>query len=93
VQRFEAGELKKAVACFEEALRASPSLTAAWRYLGKCHCELDADDEAIVCLETAVQHDPYCLDSLLQLGVSYVNEMDALRAGRSLKAWFQNNPK
>ena len=93
VDAFTAGDLKRAVSCFEEVLRNEPSRTDAWRFLGKCHCELDADDQAIICLETAVQHDPYCLESLLQLGVSYVNEMDTVRAGRSLKAWIKHNPK
>jgi peroxin-5 len=93
VECFQNGEVKRAVSCFEEVLRTTPSRTEAWRFLGKCHCELDADDQAIVCLETAVQHDPYCLESLLQLGVSYVNEMDTVRAGRSLKAWIKHNPK
>jgi len=60
--------------------------------LGKCHCEGDEDDKAIVCLEQSVERDPYCLDALLTLGVSYVNEMDLDRALKNLKAWVVNNP-
>ncbi|CAM9364222.1 unnamed protein product [Heterosigma akashiwo] len=53
---------------------------------------MDHDDRAIACLEAAVRHDPYALDALLHLGVSYVNELDPERALRNLKAWVEHNP-
>jgi Tfp pilus assembly protein PilF len=37
--------------------------------------------------------DPYSLPALLALGVSYVNELDSVRALQNLKAWVEHNPK
>ena len=64
----------------------------AWRWLGAAHQEQDEDRKAIACLERAVEHDPYNLDALLALGVSYVNELDQERALKNLRAWVQHNP-
>ena len=57
------------------------------------HAENDEDKRAIACLERAVEHDPYSLPSLLALGVSYVNELDSVRALQNLKSWVEHNPK
>ena len=93
VRCFEGGDLTSAVSCFESVLHVDDTHTAAWRYLGRTHQELDADTDAIVCLEHCVHHDPYDLDSLLKLGVSYVNELDEERMTRSIKAWVAGNGK
>jgi len=92
IRHFNAGELTQAISCFEEEVRRNVDNAEGWRYLGKCHCEGDEDAKAIVCLEHSVERDPYCLDALLTLGVSYVNEMDLDRALKNLKAWVVNNP-
>ena len=91
VRLFESGSLRPACHCFESVLKSSPQHAPSWRYLGLSHQELDADEDAIICLEHAVASDPYDLDSLLSLGVSYVNEMDISRMGRSLTAWVAGN--
>lgn len=57
------------------------------------HAENDEDKRAIACLERAVDHDPHSLPTLLALGVSYVNELDSVRALQNLKAWIEHNPK
>lgn len=61
--------------------------------LGVCHAENDEDRKAIVCLQKAVEQDPYNLDALLALGVSYVNELDHENALKTLQSWVQHNPK
>ena len=61
--------------------------------LGQSHAEHDEDRRAIVCLERSVAEDPYNLDALLALGVSYVNELDSGRALRNLRAWVTHNPR
>ncbi|EWM20982.1 peroxisomal targeting signal 1 receptor, partial [Nannochloropsis gaditana] len=55
--------------------------------------ENDEDKRAIACLERAVDQDPHSLPALLALGVSYVNELDSVRALQNLKAWVEHNPK
>jgi hypothetical protein len=57
------------------------------------HAENDEDKRAIACLERAVDQDPHSLPALLALGVSYVNELDSVRALQNLKAWVEHNPK
>lgn len=34
----------------------------------------------------------YNLEALLNLGVSYVNELDSVRAIKNLRAWIAHNP-
>jgi peroxin-5 len=60
--------------------------------LGMSHQEHDEDRKAIQCLERAVEEDPYNLDALLALGVSFVNELNSERALRTLKTWVEHNP-
>lgn len=92
-QLLGAGRVGEAILALQAAVQRTPEQQAeAWRLLGQCHAEHDQDREAIACLQRAVDHDPYNLDALLALGVSYVNEMDYGRALRVLKAWVQHNP-
>jgi peroxin-5 len=94
MKQFNAGNLKEAIHAFEmEIQHLNPDNATAWRMLGRCHAENDMDREAIVCLEQAVDRDPYSPEALLALGVSYVNELNHARAIETLKAWIQNNPK
>ena len=39
-----------------------------------------------------MEEDPYNLDALLALGVSYVNELSSEAALRTLKLWVEHNP-
>jgi peroxin-5 len=90
---FELGNIKEAIRAFElEIQQVNPDSATAWRMLGRCHAENDMDKDAIVCLEHAVDRDPYCSEALLALGVSYVNELNHGKALESLKAWITHNP-
>ncbi|RQX75839.1 tetratricopeptide repeat-containing protein [Toxoplasma gondii CAST] len=50
-----------------------------------------SDADAIVCLKKGHEVDPYNLDSLLALGVSLTNELDAPQALRNLRDWLANH--
>jgi peroxin-5 len=93
-QHFHEGNISQAIHCFEAELLlpSTDNAVMAWTMLGKCHAENDQDRQAIACLERAIDIDPYCLEALLALGVSYVNECANPRALRTLQAWVQNNP-
>lgn len=94
LREFNAGNLKEAVKAFEIELQyCNGDNSAAWKMLGRCHAENDMDREAIVCLEQAVDRDPYSPEALLLLGVSYVNELNHAKALKNLKAWITHNPK
>ena len=94
LKQFQEGNLKEAIYSFEMELQhKNPDNATAWRMLGRCHAENDQDPEAIKCLEAAVDRDPYSPESLLALGVSYVNELNHEKALENLKGWFTHNPK
>lgn len=94
MRRFENGDLKEAIRLFETELQANdPDNSTAWRMLGRCHAENDQDREAILCLENAVDRDPYCAKAMAALGVSYVNELRHKEALAILKDWITRNPK
>lgn len=90
---FNEGELKEAILAFQAVVEKDMGNSEAWRMLGVVHQELDEDRKAITCLENAKEQDPYNLNALLELGVSYVNELDQKKALANLKSWVQNNPK
>jgi len=93
MKHFQEGNMSDAILCFESELRNVDGDNAdAWMMLGKCHAENDEDRKAIVCLENAVDRDPYSSEALLALGVSYVNELDHQRALRHLYNWVTHNP-
>ena len=93
IQQFSDGNIAEAILSFEMELQLNdPDSSSAWLMLGRCHAENDQDREAIACLETAVEKDPYSLEALLALGVSYVNELNHVKALTVLKSWVHNNP-
>ena len=94
IENFNAGNMASAIRNFELELQVNdPDNSTAWRYLGRCHAENDQDREAIVCFETAVERGPFNPESLLALGVSYVNELNHAKALEALKKWVTMNPK
>lgn len=94
MRHFRQGHVRQAIRCFETQLQhCNNDDSRAWRMLGKCHAENDQDREAILCLEQAVDRDPYNTDALLALAVSHVNELNHQRALSNLKAWITHNPK
>ena len=48
----------------------------AWCFLGKCNAENEIEDQCIAALNRSIHLDPYCLDSLLMLGVSHTNDLE-----------------
>ncbi|OWZ19447.1 Peroxisomal targeting signal 1 receptor [Phytophthora megakarya] len=93
VEFFKSGHLDDAILAFEAEVQQHSDNSEAWRMLGECHAENDEDKSAIICLERAVEEDPYNLSALLALGVSNVNELNPQGALKTLKAWVQHNPK
>lgn len=87
------GRVADSVRAFEAVLQSEPEHAGAWLMMGKAHAELDDDQRAIQCLERAVEADPYSLEALLALGVSYVNEQREDLALANLRAWVQHNPR
>lgn len=93
LQYFDEGNISEAILCFESTLRnIDPEHADAWRMLGKCHTENDEDQKAIVCLLRSLERDPFSPETLLALGVAYVNELDHERAIETLKNWVANHP-
>lgn len=93
MQHFKNGNIAEAILCFESELKnVDMDNSDAWLMLGKCNAENDEDRKAIVCLENAVERDPYSSEALLALGVSYVNELNHENALNHLKNYVTNNP-
>lgn len=93
MQHFDEGNISEAILCFESTLRnIDPEHADAWRMLGKCHTEHDEDQKAIVCWLRSLERDPFSPETLLALGVAYVNELDHERAIKTLKNWVANHP-
>ena len=91
VQLFQQGRLDEAVLAFEAELRHNDS-SDVWRWLGSTHAENDEDQTAIICLERAVQRDDQNLEALLDLGVSYTNELFQDEAMKYLELWMRKHP-
>ena len=51
----------------------------AWRYLGQAQAENEGETQAIAALLKAVSIDPYNLEALMMLGVSYTNDLEEVR--------------
>jgi len=93
MRHFGDGNISEAILCFESTLRnVDPEHADAWRMLGRCHAESDEDSRAIVCWLRSLERDPYSSETLLALGVAYVNELDHERAIESLRGWVANHP-
>ncbi|KAL7550491.1 hypothetical protein ACHAWF_013713 [Thalassiosira exigua] len=93
LRHFEEGNISEAILCFESALRnVDPDHADAWRMLGRCHTENDEDRRAIACWHRSLERDPFSPETLLALGVAYVNELDHDRAVESLRGWVANHP-
>jgi peroxin-5 len=92
VALFNAGRLKEAIAAFEAAVQKDTNHAEAWRYLGQANAENEAEAGAIAALLKCIELDPYNLDALLMLGVSYTNDLEEARALKYLKTWLLNNP-
>ncbi|KAL7539899.1 hypothetical protein ACHAXR_009698 [Thalassiosira sp. AJA248-18] len=93
LEHFDDGNIPEAILCFESTLRnIDPEHADAWRMLGKCHTENDEDNKAIACWHRSLERDPFSPETLLALGVAYVNELDHERAIETLRGWVANHP-
>eukprot|EP00548_Thalassiothrix_antarctica_P018206 CAMPEP_0194187236 /NCGR_PEP_ID=MMETSP0154-20130528/49960_1 /TAXON_ID=1049557 /ORGANISM="Thalassiothrix antarctica, Strain L6-D1" /LENGTH=534 /DNA_ID=CAMNT_0038906793 /DNA_START=126 /DNA_END=1727 /DNA_ORIENTATION=+ len=93
IQEYENGNITAAVKTFETLVQLQDENNAkAWYFLGKCHAESDFDTQAIACLERSVERDPFSPETLLALGVSYVNEINHNAGLKKLKEWITHNP-
>ena len=93
MEKFNQGAIAEAIEAFQAFVESdTEDPSEGWRMLGLSHQEHDEDRKAIQCLEKSVEEDPYNLESLLALGVSYVNELNSERALRTLKLWVEHNP-
>ena len=92
VQLFREGKLKEAILAFESVVQAVPDHADAWSYLGEAQAHNEEENNAIAAFLKCVSIDPYNLKALLQLGVSYTNDLEESRALNYLKTWLQNNP-
>jgi peroxin-5 len=93
MELFKEGEVNEAVLVFEAVVKQDADAVESWRMLGLCHCELDNDKVAIECFKRAVDIDPYNIEALRDLGTSYVNELNSIRALETLRAWITHNPR
>lgn len=85
------GDLFGAIEALEEALKRNET-SEGWRRLGSILAEADDDERAIDCYTRAVRADSHDLQSLLNLGVSYTNELDKVRALVYLRHWIASHP-
>lgn len=90
---YQEGNLRDAIYAFEAGVQRRPENDECWRYLGSCHAENDEDKQAIVCLQKAIDCDPYNLCGLLSLGTCFVNELDSENALKMLRSWVTHNPR
>ncbi|GJQ08923.1 hypothetical protein GpartN1_g714.t1 [Galdieria partita] len=90
---YAEGDLRNAMLAFEAAVRAEPSNAKCWFLLGRTHTEMDQDNPAIICLRRSIEVGGEVADALLELGVSYTNELNHSQALAYLKRWLETQPK
>ena len=62
------GNRKKAIACYEQAIKLQPHFSDAYKRLGQLFQEIGKPKNAIACYQTAVRHNPQDVDFYLNLG-------------------------
>jgi tetratricopeptide (TPR) repeat protein len=92
MELYKEGKITEAILVFEAAVRIDTQTSDGWGMLGTCHSEHDDDKSAIRCFQKSLENDQYHLDSLLSLGICYVNEANSVQALECLKAWVAHNP-
>ena len=100
VALYAAGKLQEAILAFEAAIQQQEraqtakqwDLSNCWRLLGTCYAENDDDSNAILALLKAVDADHSNLEALLELGVSFTNEVEESEALKFLYSWLQHHP-
>lgn len=90
---FDAGNLSSAILALEAVVKQNPNDADSWRLLGQCHAENEEESQAIAALTQAISLDPYNLEALLLLSVSYTNGLEQARALNLLKNWLERSPE
>ncbi|GJD10480.1 Peroxisome biogenesis protein 5 [Galdieria sulphuraria] len=90
---YAEGDLRNAMLAFEAAVRTEPNNAKCWFLLGRTHTEMDQDNPAIICLRRSIEVGGEVADALLELGVSYTNELNHSQALAYLKRWLETQPK
>eukprot|EP01094_Clydonella_sp_ATCC50884_P010888 TRINITY_DN20707_c0_g1_i1.p1 TRINITY_DN20707_c0_g1~~TRINITY_DN20707_c0_g1_i1.p1 ORF type:complete len:451 (-),score=113.27 TRINITY_DN20707_c0_g1_i1:448-1683(-) len=91
MELFHAGKLAEAILAFEAVVQKNPENSDAWRWLGTAHAENDEDKVAIVALQRSLAADGSNIEALLDLGVSYTNELVQGQALQYLKEWLRHH--
>jgi hypothetical protein len=84
VKLFKDGRIKEAILAFEATVKKQEDHADAWAYLGEAQAQNEEENNAIAAFLQCVAIDPYNLKALLQLGVSYTNDLEEVRT--SLRA-------
>jgi len=100
VKLFREGTLDEAVLAFEAHLQKimgksnidNVNTSDTWRWLGTAHAENDQDKLAIKCLIESVKADRENLEALVDLGVSFTNELEKSQALTHLELWLSRHP-
>jgi len=86
------GQLLQAISVFEAVVSKESTNALVWRYLGKCHQDNENDALAIASYLKCHELDPYDLEALLALGVSFTNSLNSDSALNYLRQWLANHP-
>ena len=78
--------------CLEAEVQKNAPNHEAWKILGQLYQESDQDEKAILAFKEAHEKDPYDLDSLLALGISFTNELSEQDAFSYMHQWLKYNP-
>ena len=70
------GKLIQAIEAFEACIYIDQEHADAWAKLGQARAENEDETAAIAALLKAVELDPYHLQALMMLGVSYTNDLE-----------------
>ena len=82
----EKGDVAKGHAILEDLRRQHPSYHTVLYAIGVCHCVKGETDEAIACLERAVEICPLLAHAHYNLGSSYCKKVDLEKAVNAYKA-------
>jgi peroxin-5 len=103
---YHSGHLQTAILSFEAILQRQNAVTGgrgeeeeensfvsqSWRMLGLCHAENDQELNAIHCLQSALELDPYASDVLPVLATCLFNEQRSVDALETVRQFLQTSP-
>lgn len=93
IEYYNDGNINEAIRCFEYVTKDQTDNAEAWRWLGQCWAQHEEDKLAIAALQQCITIDPYNINALLMLGVSYTNNLNNQQAITYLRTWIENNPQ